>query len=128
MEIFKKSTNSDHEEVYFAYDSASGYRGIIAVHSTALGPAVGGTRFWNYESDDEALTEVLRLSRGMTYKNSLAGLPLGGGKAVIIGDGNIANREALFRAHGRFVETLGGRFTTAEDVGTSPADMEIVSF
>ncbi len=127
MEIFKKSTNTDHEEVVFARDSASGYRGIIAVHSTALGPAVGGTRFWNYASEEEALTDVLRLSRGMTYKTALAGLPLGGGKAVIIGDGEIVDRESLFRAHGRFVETLGGRFTTAEDVGTSPADMEIVS-
>ena len=127
MEIFKKRTNSDHEEVLFARDFESGYRGIIAVHSTVLGPAVGGTRFWNYTSEDEALTDALRLSRGMTYKNALAGLPLGGGQAVIIGDGNPFNRNSLFRAHGRFVETLGGRFTTAEDVGTSPADMEIVS-
>lgn len=126
MEIFKKTTNSEHEEVLFARDSASGYRGIIAIHSTLLGPAVGGTRFWKYASEDEALTDALRLSRGMTYKTALPGLPLGGGKAVIIGDGKTVNREALFRAHGRFVESLGGRFITAEDVGTSPSDMEII--
>lgn len=126
MEILTKETNSEHEEVLFAHDPASGYRGIIAVHSTVLGPAVGGTRFWNYATEEEALTDVLRLSRGMTYKNALAGLPLGGGKAVIIRDGQTVNRESLFHAHGRFIEALGGRFTTAEDVGTSPADMEIV--
>lgn len=126
MEIFKPETNNEHEEVLFARDSASGYRGIIAIHSTVLGPAVGGTRFWNYSSEEEAFKDALRLSRGMTYKNALAGLPLGGGKAVIMRDGNIANRESLFRAHGRFVERFEGRFVTAEDVGTSPSDMEIV--
>lgn len=126
MEIFRKSTNTDHEEVLFAYDTSSGYRGIIAIHSTALGPAVGGTRFWNYASEEEALDDALRLSRGMTYKSALARLPLGGGKSIIVGDNQIANREALFRSHGRFVDTLNGRYITAEDVGTSPADMEIV--
>jgi len=128
MEILTKETHSEHEKVLFASDAESGYRGIIAVHSTALGPAVGGTRFWNYASEEEALTDALRLSRGMTYKNALPGLPLGGGKAVIINDGKTGNREEIFRAHGRFVETLGGRFITAEDVGTSPADMEIIQF
>src|SRR5215217_1597883 len=126
MEITEKVTNTSHEQVLIARDDASGYHGIIAVHSTALGPAVGGTRFWNYASEEEALTDVLRLSRGMTYKTALAGLPLGGGKSIIIGNGATANREALLRAHGRFVETLKGRYITAEDVGTSPADMEIM--
>ena len=126
MEIIEKVTNTEHEKVLFAHDPASGYRGIIAIHSTALGPAVGGTRFWNYDTDDEALTDALRLSRGMTYKTALPGLPLGGGKSIIIGNSTTPDREALFRAHGRFVETLGGRYITAEDVGTSPADMDFV--
>jgi leucine dehydrogenase len=126
MEILEKKTNGEHEKVFIGRDSASGYRGIIAIHSTARGPAVGGTRLWNYANEDEALTDALRLSRGMTYKNALAALPLGGGKAVIIGDHKILDREVIFSAHGRFVEALGGDFTTAEDVGTSPSDMEIV--
>lgn len=126
MEIIEKVTNSGHEKVLFGRDSESGYRGIIAIHSTALGPAVGGARFWNYGTEEEALTDALRLSRGMTYKTALAGLPLGGGKSIIIGDNKTLKREALFRAHGRFVDVLGGRYITAEDVGTSPADMEIV--
>src|SRR5215510_8525535 len=126
MEIIKKLTNTEHEQVLIARDETSGYHGIIAIHSTALGPAVGGTRFWNYASEHEALTDALRLSRGMTYKNALPGLPLGGGKSIIIGDNGAADREALLRAHGRFVDTLKGRYITAEDVGTSPADMDIV--
>jgi len=125
MEIVEKLI-STHEQVLIGHDAASGYRGIVAIHSTALGPAVGGTRFWNYASEEEALTDALRLSHGMTYKNALAGLPLGGGKSIIIGDSKAPNREALLRAHGRFVDTLQGRYITAEDVGTSPADMEIV--
>lgn len=126
MEIIEKLTNTDHEQVLIGRDAETGYHGIIAIHSTALGPAVGGTRFWNYPNEDEALTDALRLSRGMTYKNALPGLPLGGGKSIIIGDNKAANRETLLRVHGRFVETLKGRYITAEDVGTSPADMEIV--
>lgn len=126
MEITKKTTNTDHETVLIGRDPDSGYHGIIAIHSTALGPAAGGARFWNYSSEDEALTDALRLSHGMTYKNALAGLPLGGGKSVIIGNNKTPNREPLFRAHGRFVDALKGRYITAEDVGTSPADMEIV--
>jgi leucine dehydrogenase len=126
MEITEKITNTDHEQVLIARDAASGYHGIIAIHSTALGPAVGGTRFWHYDTEEEALTDALRLSQGMTYKNALPGLPLGGGKSIIISNGKTANREALLRAHGRFVDTLKGRYITAEDVGTSPADMEIV--
>ena len=126
MEITEKLTNTDHEQVLVGRDAAVGYHGIIALHSSVLGPAVGGTRFWNYASEEEALTDVLRLSRGMTYKTALAGLPLGGGKSIIISNSATANREALLRAHGRFVETLKGRYITAEDVGTSPADMEIM--
>jgi len=125
MNITEKPTDT-HEKVLIGRDAATGYHGIIAIHSTALGPAVGGTRFWNYQSEDEALIDALRLSRGMTYKNALPGLPLGGGKSIIIGDSKSPNREALLRAHGRFVNTLAGRYITAEDVGTSPADMEIV--
>lgn len=126
MEIVEKLTNTGHETVLIARDPKVGYHGIIAVHSTALGPAIGGTRFWNYETEEEALTDALRLSRGMTYKTALPGLPLGGGKSIIIGDNKTKDREALFRAHGRFVDALGGRYITAEDVGTTPLDMEIV--
>lgn len=126
MEITKVTPKTDHETVLIGRDAASGYHGIIAIHNTALGPAVGGTRFWNYDSEEEALTDALRLSHGMTYKNAMAGLPLGGGKSIIIGDNKTTNREALLRVHGRFVDTLEGRYITAEDVGTSPADMEIV--
>lgn len=115
-----------HEQLVLCQDSASGYRGIIAIHSTVLGPALGGTRFWNYASDEEAIVDALRLARGMTYKNAVAGLNLGGGKSVIIGNNKTADREMLFRAHGRFVESLGGRYITAEDVGTSTADMDYV--
>ena len=117
-----------YECVVQGSDPAAGYRGMVAVHSTALGPAVGGTRYWSYATDDEALNDVLRLARGMTYKNALAGLPFGGGKSVIVrtGDRSLAGaeREKLFRAHGRLIESLGGQYITAEDVGTSPADME----
>ncbi len=118
---------AEHERVVLWSDESSGYRGLIAIHSTALGPAVGGTRFWNYASDEFAKLDALRLSRGMSYKNALAGLPFGGGKAVIIGDHRLLDREQIFRAHGKFVEMLGGRYITAEDVGTTPADMEVVS-
>jgi leucine dehydrogenase len=117
---------SEHERVVLWSDPPSNYRGVIAVHSTALGPAVGGTRFWDYASDEEASLDALRLSRGMTYKSALAGLPFGGGKAVIVGDNRTPRREELFRAHGRFVESFGGCYITAEDVGTTPADMEYV--
>jgi leucine dehydrogenase len=125
MKITEK-TIPGYERVVFGEDPDSGYRGIIAVHNTVLGPAAGGTRFWNYGSEDEALQDALRLSRGMTYKSALAGLPCGGGKAIILGDNRTTEREEIFRAHGRFVHTLGGRYITAEDVGTSPADMEFV--
>jgi leucine dehydrogenase len=117
---------TEHELVLMGEDDAAGYRAIIAIHSTRLGPAVGGTRLWTYASPDAALTDALRLSRGMSYKNALARLPMGGGKSVILAHGPIVSRERLFAAHGRFVETLDGRYITAEDVGTSHEDMAIV--
>ena len=126
MKLFDTLESLGHEQVVCCYDKASGYRGIIAIHDTTLGPALGGTRFWSYANDDEAMTDALRLSRGMSYKNAVAGLNLGGGKAVIMGDNRTANREMIFRAHGRFVESLGGRYVTAEDVGTSTGDMDYV--
>ncbi len=126
MQVFKGMDKYDHEQVVFYREASIGYLGIIAIHDTTLGPALGGTRFWNYSSEDEALTDVLRLSRGMTYKAAVAGLNLGGGKSVIIGDPNTPRREMIFRAHGRAVETLKGRYITAEDVGTSVEDMDYV--
>jgi valine dehydrogenase (NAD+) len=111
----------------FCHDAQSGLRAIIAVHSTALGPALGGTRFYPYASEEAAVADALRLSRAMSYKNSLAGLDLGGGKAVIIGDPNSDKTEALLRAYGRFVEALGGRYLTACDVGTYNADLDVVA-
>jgi leucine dehydrogenase len=115
-----------HEQVSLWSDRDAGYRGIIAIHNTVLGPALGGTRMWHYVNDLEALIDVLRLSRGMTYKAAVAGLNLGGGKSVIINDPKATNREPIFRAHGRHVESLAGRYITAEDVGTSPGDMEFI--
>ncbi len=126
MELFKTIRDMGHEQVAICSDKASGYCGIIAIHDTRLGPALGGTRFWNYDSEDEAIIDALRLARGMTYKSAVAGLNLGGGKSVILGDNKMKDREAIFRAHGRFVDTLGGRYITAEDVGTSPSDMDFV--
>ncbi len=117
---------SGHEQVVFCSDPGSGLRAVIAIHSTALGPALGGTRFYPYASEDDAVADALRLSRAMSYKNSLAGLDLGGGKAVIIGDPRTDKSEALLRAYGRFVEALGGRYLTACDVGTFNADLDVV--
>ncbi|MEO9324132.1 Glu/Leu/Phe/Val dehydrogenase dimerization domain-containing protein [Nocardioides sp. C4-1] len=117
----------DHEQVVFAHDPATGLRAIVAIHSTALGPALGGTRFHPYASTADALADVLDLSRGMSYKAALAGLDLGGGKAVIIGDPATLKSEALLRAYGRFVQTLGGRYYTACDVGTYSEDMDHVA-
>jgi leucine dehydrogenase len=126
MDFFERMERWEHEEVIFWSDKSSGLRAIIAVHNTVLGPAVGGCRMWPYESFDEALDDVLRLSRGMTYKAAAAGLNLGGGKAVIIGDSTVDKSEVLFRSFGRFVDGLQGRYITAEDVGTSVEDMEYV--
>lgn len=120
------SKHGDHEEVIFCHNKEAGLKAIIAIHNTALGPALGGTRMWNYASEEEALVDVLRLSKGMTYKASAAGLNLGGGKAVIIGDPKKHKTEALFRAFGAYVNSLQGKYITAEDVGTSVKDMEYV--
>lgn len=117
----------NHEQLLFCNDNATGLKAIIAVHNTTLGPALGGTRMWMYNNEMEALNDVLRLSRGMTYKNSISGLNLGGGKAVIIGDSRSMKSEALFRRFGKFVNSLAGKYITAEDVGISPADMVYVS-
>jgi len=122
-----ETTNTaEHEQVVFCQDPGSGLRAIIAIHSTVLGPGLGGTRFFPYPDEAAALTDVLRLSRAMSYKNALAGLDLGGGKAVIIGDPATIKTEALLRAYGRFVESLGGRYITACDVGTTSEDMDLV--
>jgi valine dehydrogenase (NAD+) len=118
---------ADHEQVVFCQDSRSGLRAIISIYSTALGPALGGTRFYPYASEDEALADALRLSTAMAYKNALAGLDHGGGKAVIIGDPARLKTEPLLRAYGRFVASLGGRYVTACDVGTRSEDMDIIA-
>lgn len=126
MDIFELMSRREHEQLVFWSETSLGYRGIIAIHDTTLGPALGGTRFWSYASDRDAVVDALRLSRGMTYKAAITGLNLGGGKSVIIGDNSTTDREMIFRAHGRAVESLGGRYITAEDVGTSVDDMEFV--
>ncbi len=126
MDPFKSMAEYSHEQLVLCHEPSCGYFGIIAIHDTTLGPALGGTRFWNYESTDAAITDALRLARGMSYKSAVAGLNLGGGKSVIVGNNKRPDREAVFRAHGRFIESLKGRYITAEDVGTSPADMEYV--
>jgi leucine dehydrogenase len=126
MDIFKFMEEQGHEQIVLCADPAVGYRGIIAIHDTTLGPALGGTRFWNYATEDEAIVDALRLAKGMTYKAAVTGLNLGGGKSVIIGDPRTKRREMIFRAHGRFVDSLKGRYITAEDVGTSVEDMDFV--
>lgn len=126
-EVAVSVTPFGHEQVVFCHDRATGLRAIIAIYSTALGPALGGTRFFPYESEAAALHDVLELSRGMAYKNALAGLDLGGGKAVIWGDPVRDKTEPLLRAYGRFVQSLGGRYITACDVGTYVEDMDVVA-
>jgi len=126
MRITELHPGTDHELVLQAEDERAGYRAIIAIHSSRLGPACGGTRLWRYATDADALTDALRLSRAMSYKAAAAGLPMGGAKAVVMAAHNGTPREELFRAHGRFVEHLQGRYITAEDVGTSHEDMAIV--
>lgn len=126
MSVFEHINGDGYEQIVFCSDDQSGLRAIIAIHSTALGPALGGTRFYPYQNEEEALVDVLRLARGMTYKAAAAGLDLGGGKAVIIGDSKRVKSEELLRAYGRFIETLGGRYITAEDVGTALEDMDVV--
>jgi leucine dehydrogenase len=126
LDVFDQIHEAHHEQVVFCHDQESGLDSIIAIHDTTLGPALGGTRMWPYRSADEALIDVLRLSEGMTYKAAVADLELGGGKAVIIGDSKRDKTPELLRAHGRFVDTLGGRYITAEDVGIGVEDMEYV--
>lgn len=124
--VFDEVAREGHEQVLYGYDEVSGLRTIIAIHSTALGPALGGTRFFPYETEADALTDALRLSKGMTYKAAAAGLDLGGGKAVIIGDPRTDKSERLFRAYGRIVDSLRGRFITGEDVGTTTLDIDLI--
>ncbi len=126
MQTLYEMIHQDHEQLVFCNNSDVGLRAIVAIHNTTLGPALGGTRMWPYATEDEAVVDVLRLARGMTYKASAAGLNLGGGKAVVIADPKKDKTEELFRAFGRFIESLGGRYITAEDVGTSVDDMEYV--
>lgn len=124
--VFDHPEFDDHEQVLFCRDAASGLSAIIAIHDTRLGPAGGGCRMWPYPTTGEALTDVLRLSRGMTYKNALIGLDYGGGKSVIIGDSRTDKTDAKFEAFGRFVDQLGGNYITAEDVGIKSADMAVI--
>ncbi len=126
MEVFKRMQEHEYEQVVFCYNAASGLKSIIAIHNTTLGPALGGLRMWPYATEEEAINDVLRLARGMTYKAAAAGLNLGGGKSIIIADPRKDKSEALFRAFGRFVQSLGGRYITAEDVGTTVEDMDYV--
>ena len=127
MNVFSMMGRHDHEEVVFCNQPEIGLKAIIAIHDTTLGPSLGGCRFYNYHDDEEALNDVLRLSRGMTYKASIAGLNLGGGKDVIIGNPDSDKHEYIFRAFGRYVDGLAGRYITAEDMNTTVQDMEWVT-
>lgn len=124
--VFEQLSKMGHEQVVFCHDEDTGLKAIIGVHNTVLGPSLGGTRMWSYKNEADALNDVLRLSRGMTFKNAIAGLNLGGGKAVIIGDARTQKTEALLRAFGKFVENLNGKYITAEDVGMTDQDMEYI--
>src|SRR5690625_143543 len=126
MEIFSYMANDDYEQLLFCQDKNSGLKAMIAIHDTTLGPALGGARMWTYDSEEKAIEDALRLARGMTYKNAAAGLNLGGGKAVIIGDPNKDKNEEMFRAFGRYIQSLNGRYITAEDVGTTVDDMDFI--
>ncbi|HBH23769.1 MAG TPA: leucine dehydrogenase [Cytophagales bacterium] len=125
--IFDQLDLMEHEQLVFCNDKATGLKAIIGIHCTVLGPALGGTRMWNYASEQEAITDVLRLSRGMTFKAAISGLNLGGGKAVIIGDSKKLKSEAFLRRFGKFIESLNGKYITAEDVNMSPDDMEYIA-
>lgn len=126
MGIFETLEKYDYEQLVMCHDSTSGLKAIIAIHDTTLGPALGGTRMWTYESEEEAIVDALRLARGMTYKAAAAGLNLGGGKTVIMGNPRTDKSEELFRAFGRYIQGLNGRYITAEDVGTTVADMDMI--
>jgi leucine dehydrogenase len=127
VDLFAKLGQYDHEQIMICNDNSTGLKAIIAIHNTVLGPGLGGTRMWNYNTEAEAIQDALRLSRGMTYKAAISGLNLGGAKAVIVGDPKLLKNEALMRKFGRFVENLGGKYITAEDVGTTTKDMEYVN-
>lgn len=124
MKTFEYMAKYDYEQLVLCQESTSGLKAVICIHDTTLGPALGGTRMWNYASEEDAILDALRLARGMTYKNAAAGLNLGGGKAVIMGDSRTQKSEELFRAFGRYVQSLNGRYITAEDVGTNVRDMD----
>ncbi|WKN45554.1 Glu/Leu/Phe/Val family dehydrogenase [Tunicatimonas pelagia] len=124
--VFNQMAPCDHEQVVHCYDSTTGLKAIVAIHSTALGPAMGGTRMWNYASDEEALTDAIRLARGMTYKSAISGLNVGGGKAVLIGDPKKLKNEAYLRRFGKFIDGLGGKYVTAGDVNMTLSDLEYV--
>lgn len=124
--IFTEMVDGDYEQLVFCQDKDSGLKAIICIHDTTLGPALGGIRFWNYEKEEDAIIDVLRLAKGMTYKNAAAGLNLGGGKAVVIGDASKDKSEAFFRTLGRYINNLGGRYIAAEDVGTTVEDMDFI--
>ncbi|GAB3791500.1 Glu/Leu/Phe/Val family dehydrogenase [Virgibacillus kimchii] len=126
MEIFTYMEKYDYEQLVFCQDENSGLKAIIALHDTTLGPALGGTRMWTYETEEAAIEDALRLARGMTYKNAAAGLNLGGGKTVIIGDPKKDKNPEMFRAFGRYIQSLNGRYITAEDVGTTEEDMDLI--
>ncbi|MCD6053776.1 MAG: leucine dehydrogenase [Rubrobacteraceae bacterium] len=126
MRVFEKLAEYRYEQLVFCHDKATGLRAIVAIHDTTLGPALGGCRMYPYSSEDEAIVDVLRLARGMTYKAAASGLNLGGGKSVIMGDPHTDKSEALFRSFGRYIETLGGRYIVAEDVGTSTEDANFI--
>jgi leucine dehydrogenase len=126
MELFSYMEEYDYEQVVFCQDKNSGLKAIVVIHDTTLGPALGGTRMWTYDSEEAALEDALRLARGMTYKNAAAGLNLGGGKAVIIGDPKTDKNPEMFRAFGRYIQGLNGRYITAEDVGTTVHDMDLI--
>ncbi len=125
--LFEQIEKMEHEQVVFCYDKATGLKSIIGVHNTVCGPALGGTRMWAYNSEADAINDVLRLSRGMTFKNALAGLNLGGGKAIVIGNARTDKNEAMLRRFGKFVDSLGGKYITAEDVGMNTADMDYIN-
>lgn len=127
IDLFQEICKMGHEQLVFCNDEATGLKAIIGIHNTVLGPALGGTRMWNYSNEQEAIVDVLRLSRGMTFKAAISGLNLGGGKAVIIGDATKHKSEALLRRFGRFIESLNGMYVTAEDVNMNPLDMEYIS-
>ncbi|MHB1610603.1 MAG: Glu/Leu/Phe/Val dehydrogenase dimerization domain-containing protein [Sulfobacillus sp.] len=127
MNIFEAMEKFGHEELVFWYDKTTGLKAIVGIHDTTLGPALGGCRMWPYENEEDAIVDVLRLSRGMTYKNAAMGLDLGGGKSVIWADSRQDKSEALFRAFGRLIQSLGGRYITAEDVGINADDMAVVA-